>query len=391
MALQGSPATSPGELFWHNTELSISLSTGRSDCCKHLEKELQSYKSEVNSLQFALSACKEEIKLLQHQMSSEESTFLEEISQKDAQISYLGAELDHKTQLVAHLTKQLHQMKIEFTQVLEASSVTQSVAIPTTSDYDCSLAQREHPTTGQIRRRVRRATASALPHDPDKKSSEKAMARRSLPTPVHTPSSVSPRPPSTSPPQRLLHRASRVTHRDPQPASTPQDASLTPQSTTSLDPVQLHKRAPNDLLKQEGNLTANVCVLARSSPPVLPPIPTNSNFVAHQNSEASSFPSCRIPESHRQCPLHPTQHRHVILARSQGLNSAPSSVRVLARRRTRNLGQNHCEGCEGDSVKEGEVESGENRSKAEGILLVKEEPRHQKSQAWQELHQSGSD
>ena len=264
----------------------------------------------------------------------------------------------------------------------------QSVALPTASDCDSGLGQRvgsEHPkmgTTGQIRRRVRRATASALPHNPHKKSLE---TRRSLPTPVHTPPSVSPRPPSTSPPQRLLHRASRVAHRNPQHASAHQDAS--PQSTTSLDPVQLHKKAPDvtDLLKQEGNSATNVCVITRSSPPVLPPIPTISNFVAHQNSETSS---CRIPESHQQYPLHPTRHRHVILARSQGLNSAPSSVRVLAGRRARNLRQSHCEG---KSVKEGKVESGENRSKAEGILLVKEEPRHQKSQAWQELHQSGSD
>lgn len=382
-------------MIWYGTEHSL-LSlyhTGHSDCCKHLEKELQSYKSEVNILQSALSACKEEIKLLQHQLSSAESTFSEEISQRDAQISYLETELDHKAQLIAHLTKQLHQMKIEFTQVLEAGSVMQSVALPTAGDCDGGLTQRvgpEHPkmgTTGQIRRRVRRATASALPHDPDKKSSEKATTRRSLPTPVHTPPSVSPRPPSTSPPQRLLRRASRVTHRNPQHASAHQDVSLKPQSTTSLDPVQLHKKAPDvtDLLKQEGNLSTNVCVITRSLPPVLPPIPTNSNFVAHQNSETSS---CRIPESHQQYPLHPTQHRHVILARSQGLNSAPSSVRVLAGRRTRHLRQNHCEG---KSVREGEVESEESRSKAEGILLVKEEPHHQKSQAWQGLHQSGSD
>lgn len=374
---------------------------GRSDCCKRWEEELHSYKSEVNSLQSALSACKEEIKLLKHQLSDAESTFSEEVGQRNAQISCLGSELDHKAQLIAHLTKQLHQMKNEFTRVSEASSLMQSIAIPTVCDYNISVGQRvapEHPdvgTTGRIRRRVRRATASALPHNPEmhqisSKSHERMLVRRSLPTPTHThsPPSISPRPPSTSPPQRLFHRASRVAHRSARPSNAThlsQDESTAPRPTTSLhllDPVQLKKQAPDitDLLNHEGNSASNVRVITKTSPSVLPPIPTNSNSVVHQNPETTS--SGRTSESHLSYPLHHTRHRHVILARSQGLSSAPSSVRVLTGR-TGDLKDDQWQGAEREREEE--------RKATEGMLLVKEETHHQKSQAWQELHQSGSD
>ena len=66
-------------------------------------------------------------------------------------------------------------------------------------------------------------------------------------------------------------------------------------------------------------------------------------------------------------PARRSQHGPVILARSQGLSSVPR---------------------EG----EGDVGEGERKTAAAaGMLLVKEETHNQKNQAWQELHQSGSD
>ena len=394
---------------------------GHSDCCKCTEEELKSYQSKVNSLESAVSACNEEIKLLKHQILTAETTFSEEVGKRDTYISHLGSELEHKAQVIARLTKQLHQMKIEFTRVSEASAVMQSLASSTTADYNTSCSQRtgtEHPEVvvakGRIRRRVRRATASALPHDPvthhqnSSESREKTLTRRSLPTPVsysHTPPppppSVSPRPPSTSPPQRLLHRASRVTHKRPRPANEAsllqpsQNTAPVPRSTTSLhmlDPVQLQKQAPDvtDILKHEDNSASNVCIITKSSPPVLPPIPTNSNFVVHQTTETTS--SIRDPETrqHLAFPLHHSRHGHVILARSQGLRSAPSSVhKVLAGRAVGDLKEGQWN--QMASSRKEEVEEGGERNTTEGMLLVKEETHHEGNQAWQELHQSGSD
>ena len=365
----------------------------------------------MNSLESAVSACREEIKLLKHQFLIAETTFSEELGKRDAHISHLGSELEHKAQVIARLTKQLHQMKIEFTRVSEANAVMQSLAGSTTADYN--IGQRivtEHPdvvvAAGRIRRRVRRATASALPHDPVtqslSESREKMLTRRSLPAPAtysHTPPppSISPRPPSSSPPQRLLQRASKVTHKRSRAANeaTPLQSSqnMSPASTTTslhmLDPVQLQKQAPDitDLLKHEATSATNVCVITKSSPPVLPPIPANSNFVVHQASEATA--SSRDPEC-LAFPLHRSRQGHVILARSQGLRSAPTSAQLLDGRTVGDLKEGGQEGQWRMASTRGEGEGGE-RNTAEGMLLVKEEAHHERSQAWQELHQSGSD
>ena len=349
----------------------------------------------MNSLQSALSASKEEILLLRHQLLSIERTLSEEIGLRDAQISRLGATLDQKARLIAHFTKQLHQMKIEFTRLSEASSLMQSLTNPTTA-ADCSGQQKTIPEQqGRIRRRVRRATASALPHNPDPQNSpklrEKTPTRRSLPTPnTHTPSpppprSLTPYPPSTSPPLRLLHRANRASCRSAQHAAektTHQNPQRPRTNLHHLDPVQLQKQAPPDVLRHEGNTsTPNICAIAKSSPPILPPIPTSTDLVAHyRNSEP--------PKTQQQCAaysIHPTEHSHVILARSQQLNSASSNVRMLT---SRGAGETRREG----RRKKQASRQGE-RGAAEGgtVLLVKEDTHHQKNQAWQELHQSGSD
>lgn len=338
---------------------------------------------EVLSLQSALSASTEEIKLLKQQIKEIESTFSEEINKRDARIYYLESELDRKSQEVARLVKQLHQMKVELTRVSDVPSVMQQAAL---TDHSYQLRQRKGSDvagTGRISRRVRRATASAVSHDSHSfhDSREKQLTRRSLPTPTLAPSpSISPRPPSTSPPHTMVRRASGVTHKRTRPVNTANAVPQKTSSTTTLDPVQKYKQAPS--VTNFLNRAQSVHVVTRPSPPVLPPIATNSVTEAASTATSSGVNDCVL------YPPYPARHsyqRHVILARSQGLSSAPSGVRVLTGRLERNrTGEEEWEGRQGE-------EEGGGREAAEGTLLIKEEAHHRKSQAWQELHQSGSD
>lgn len=345
---------------------------------------------EMLSLQSALSASTEKMKLLKHQRKEAESTFSEEINKRDAQIYHLESELDRKSQEVARLVKQLHQMKIELTRISDASSVVQHVVLPTSTDHSYQLGQRKRSDvagTCRISRRVRRATASAVTHDSDSfrdsREKQSVLTRRSLPTPTLTPSpsiSPSPRPPSTSPPHTVVRRASGVTHKRSRPVNTTHTVPQKTSSTTTLDPVQKYKQAAPSVADFL-NRAQSVHVVTRPSPPVLPPIATNSVTEAAPTGTSNGVSDCVL------YPPHPARHgcqRHVILARSQGLSSAPSGVRVLTGRLERERGRE--EEWEGG---QGEGEGG-GREAAEGTLLIKEEA-HQKSQAWQELHQSGSD
>ena len=266
---------------------------------------------------------------------SVESNLSEEVAERDAQIGHLSAEVERRARIIAHLTKQLHQMRMEFTRFLEDASRMQSVTVAPGPDHSGSqrTATVEPPATavGQIRRRTRRATSSAIPHNPDIHQ-EKTVLRRSLPTPVtHHPSptppslSASPRPPSTSPPPRSRQRSGRVLRRPSQTATTTPDRS--PQSlqrpSTNLDPVRIQKPPPDitDILRNSSvNSTPN---LSKAVAPILPPIPANPSLLARQRN-----PDTRLSEK---------------------------------------------------------------EEKRERRLLVKEELPHGKNQAWQELHQSGSD
>ena len=423
---------------------------------RHTE-ELQSAKMEVFSLQSALSMSSEEIRVFTQQLKEVEATMAEEIENRDSQIRHLESHLDEKSQTIACLVKQLHQMKVELAQISETSpsmaSTTACAAIrPTANGYQ-QLEKKEPepppdlPGAGKIIHRIRRcATSPAVTCNPDSSVAEKecnittrqylptpiptplpttsfrppstskysppaptlssvplvsprppSILRRSLPTPTLTsPPPISPRPPSTSPPQRLIRRASGVIQKRTRPAASSHHAGLDRASSTTalypLDPVQRHKQAPPipDFLQQDSSFKID----ARPPPPVLPPIATNlpttgthpppvATNEGRVTGTAFSELGIPCPPSHYQV-CHGRQ-RHIFLARSQGLNSAPSGVRVLAGRLERGRREEEGE-WKGRQGKQGggEIEA------VEGTLLVVEEPRHHKSQAWQELHQKGS-
>lgn len=277
----------------------------------------------MNTLQTTITTCKEEIKFLKHKLMSVEANLTEEVTERDAQIGRLGVEVERRARIIVHLTKQLHQMRSEYAQLTEKVLHMQKTLSPETSILQRAV---EPPATavGRIRRRSRRATSSALPQDSHQDTHhEKAVQRRSLPTPPHHLSSspaVFPRPPSTSPPPYLRERVHRLTQRAGLIVATSPGSSPPSQrsSTVNLGPVHRQKPSPDFLKNTSTSSTPN---LAQPEGPILPPIPPNPSLLA-----------CR---------------------------TGPKSS------------------------------SGDKREKRR--LLVKEELTHGKSQAWQELHQSGSD
>ena len=210
--------------------------------------------------------------------------------------------------------------------------------------------------------------------------------------------------------------------------------SSTSLSTTSvsnegkvLDPVQVYRQGvvPQELRellqsRESGDLGEQLQQLLISKPAPLPPIisdddsdqttPTQSeifhydpaittidpnNFTVFHPSDPSSsrFKGHHHPHAHHPVGIR-QHHRHFILAKAQGLSSAPSTVRLLRysppMQQKQDLMMREEVGGAGESgllveSKEGVIEDGE-RGTAEGTLLVKETI-DRKDSALQELHQ----
>lgn len=200
-----------------------------------------------------------------------------------------------------------------------------------------------------------------------------------------------------------------------------------------LDPVQPHRQGTvpqelRELLKsrENGNLGEQLLI---SKPPPLPPIvstdddnsdqttPTQSEvFHGHYSDPATMtvdpnnlttvhpsdpLSSSRVKGHHHYHPGGIRQHhRHFILAKAQGLSSAPSTVRLLrysppAQQKQdlmmREVQELEVGGAGGsgllmESTERGVIDEGEERGTAEGTLLVKETI-DRKDSGLQELHQ----
>jgi hypothetical protein len=210
------------------------------------------------------------------------------------------------------------------------------------------------------------------------------------------------------------------------------DASL---STTSigniegkvLDPVLPHRQGvvPQELREllqsreSGGDLDEKLQQLLISKPPPLPPIvsddetqsevlhhfdPTAAMTIDRPNNLTTVHPSDPVSSSrvkgHHPHAYHPAgirqHHRHFILAKAQGLSSAPSTVRLLRYSPPTQQGQDlimreEVGGAGGSGLlvqesEEGVVDEIEERGTAEGTLLVKETI-DRKDSALQELHQ----
>ena len=196
-----------------------------------------------------------------------------------------------------------------------------------------------------------------------------------------------------------------------------------------LDPVQVYRQGvmPQELRellqsRESGDLGEQLQQLLISKPAPLPPIISDNdsdqttpmqseifhydpatmtvdpnNFTVVHPSDPSS--SSRFKDHHcHPHAHHPAgirqHHRHFILAKAQGLSSAPSTVRLLrysppTQQKQDLMMREDVRGADGSGLlvesKEGVIEDGE-RGTAEGTLLIKETINH-KDSALQELHQ----
>lgn len=357
--------------------------------CRHLEEELKLSKAEILGLRAALSSCNEEINLLKLQTEELQHKFEKESEIKDAQIHQQGSEVEEKSNTIAHLTQQLHQTQLRLKATVEDSGAQDTVCT-------CGIVRMPNR-----RRRVRRTTSSPTPQDISSLTDD-YQPRQHTPFTPKPPSS--PRPPSSSSSSPHIANTHPLTCRarssarrqsfSPETVSTEAHVPRPPSTSTSslptmrlsttdprstLEPVytQKHSEIPPDiseiLLHQE---KGDIQVVARPPPSVLPPIrsetvmpsPPFMSSACSTESKSFSEPSSRLQYRHR--------HRRIFLAESQGLSSAPSTMRVL-HYNTR-------------GTKRGEGGGPDPSEAAEGTLLVKEAV-NRKDPAWWELHQHRAD
>lgn len=178
------------------------------------------------------------------------------------------------------------------------------------------------------------------------------------------------------------------------PSDTYADPTTVPAQQLKLGPVQSRKRSnpPPDVASILQNQGKETQVIGKPPPPVLPPIrldeisqplpPSQSDPNLSQKGSTlegedgtTLAHDCTIIVGTR---VHlPQGHRHIILAKSPGgVGSSPSTLRVMQYGGAAAVGEDPLQG------------AGEET--AEGTLMVKENV-SRKDQAWQELHQHGSD
>lgn len=157
-----------------------------------------------------------------------------------------------------------------------------------------------------------------------------------------------------------------------------------------LDPVQIHRQGvmPDELreLLQSRGAEGGVHIQQQMIPPRPAPLPPIANSgegttTAHELSSSSS----RL-RGHPHIPSR--QHRHFILAKAQGLSSAPSTVRVLHYSPPKQQQDHNIEevGVASGLLEPGEIKDNERGVAMEGTLLVKETMIDRNDSALQELH-----
>ena len=407
-----------------------------------MEESLTNSKAEILKFRSALSKCEDKVNLLDHQLEDVTTKFSEEVRLRDESLTNQSSELESKANTIAMLTQQLYNTKIRLRNEIQAKTaltashatsntmcvcphchVHRKQAIVTGSTGDVHYVIHEagggvveqvpSPSTvtrsriSRIQRRHFRNSSSpaaqevgSLYDSEGQNMPNKTGTHQRLPTPPLTP-----RPPSTTSqaPPTMIRRASKtVRKQSPSPRSSKGHIevgggsskivshvpSLTEIDTSNdggggvescsaasisnekkiLDPVQTHRQGVmpdelRELLQSRGSESGGMQIIS-SKPAPLPPIAgedTASRLKGH-------------PPPH--------QHRHFILAKAQGLSSAPSTVRVLRYPPPSRQGE------EGVATR-GLLEPGEikddNRVTMEGTLLVKETTDRNDS-TLQELH-----
>ncbi len=326
-----------------------------------------SSKSELLRLSSSLGSAKDTNALLQHQLKETEAKYTLDIGSKDEAIQSLTVDLERKSNALALVTQQYHQLRARFHQELD--SLAQSNVCPqchhhsdvgdTSADNSelqrtqyqfhglrlapnpphSGISRRPAPATIQ-RRNFRRTTSSPAPCNVSNISNtESSGSTQCLPTPPISPKPLSY---SSSPPQ--LRRASRPQRRPRQAESATGDyTKKTVKSQYTSDSPEQRSRVSTPLepiKRQKGGIASSEIkdiiqssrtsehIIVKQPPPVLPPIESN-----HKQDATSSQDFARSSSSFQATP--PTgarkQHRRFLLSKAQGLSSAPPvrPMRVL--------------------------------------------------------------
>ena len=352
-----------------------------------------------------LSAATDNNALLRHQLKEMEAKYTSDLYSKDEALQTLNTDLERKSNTIALITQQYHQLRARFHQEIESlPPCTQchyhhdSEETDATSDTDevqrtqyqfrglrltpnpppVGISRRPPATTQ--RRDFRRTNSSPVPFEVSSMTSiESSGTARALPTPPISPKPLSY---SSSPPQ--LRRASKPLRRQQQGRSATSLSRHSKQpvrtqyrnDSTSLDPV---RRQNSEIIRSEisdiiQSSKRQDHVSVKQPPPVLPPIESNEEIdpMSNQafvlsNSSLQSTP----PTTTRK------QHRHFVLSKAQGLRSAPvRPMRVLCYNQARL-----------DTAIEVAKEEKVIPDGVEGVLVVNKT----EDSTWTELHQQGTD
>ncbi len=369
--------------------------------CQQLEEELVSSKSEILRLSSALSSATDNNALLQHQLREMEAKYTSDLYSKDEALQTLNTDLERKSNTVALITQQYHQLRARFHQEIESHPpCTQchhqgSEETDAISDTDEAQRTQYHqlrglrltpnpppmgisrrpPATTQ-RRNFRRTNSSPAPFEVSSMTSiESSGTTRALPTPPISPKPLSY---SSSPPDQL-RRASKPLRRQQQGRSATSLSGHSKQPVKTLyrsdnTPLDPFRRQASEIVRSEisdiiESSKRQDHVSVKQPPPVLPPIELNeqidsvsSQAIALSSSDLQSTP----PTTTRK------QHRHFILSKAQGLSSAPvRPMRVLCYNQARL-----------DTAIEVAKEEKVIPDGVEGVLLVNKT----KDNQWTELH-----
>lgn len=360
------------------------------------QEELTSLRDEVSFLRSQLIASEEKNSLLEHQLHLLKNKLTNAKRDKNDSVNALNLELEEKSSSIAYLVTQLHQAK--------------RMLYKSFDNQDDSNKPRftPHPP-------------SQPPHRPR--------------PPSQPP--LTPHPPSQPPPQRRLtqdsttqYQTGQIVRRMRRTSSSPsghrrisavfQVKSSFPSQSPSLSGSALHKQS-----KESGQTSPSLSPVwvnqLQPTPPPYPPVehlrhvtktthsdtrssisqhekivlpPILSTTAHHQDNGISSQHRLTRDEPITTEPIKPgltprtgTSHRRLILAKSQGLSSAPTSLRRYHYPTTRTLERNTEEFQEDlKRTAEDEEDTEDDMEMAEGMLVVKQGLGAQSSR--RQLHQS---
>lgn len=284
-----------------------------------LEEELI---SEIAKLQSSLSKEQESCALLHHQVEHLLTKHSEEISARDDVISQLNTELDAKASVIALVTQQLCQVRAKLKQEVETRSKK-----PIACVCPHCFVHRKSSTEGKL--------------SPLQEYSSNTGNRMELPNATLVPSPPSATPPHPPPPMASRHRiikrraSTPIRRQSPSPRNSLINLSLDSSKDITLRPPRANKDPSilssdfQEFLSLKDGVAKPV---RRERHPVLPPIPSPlqdekaaGNLVIHSH---TSYPGNQQISGASNASSSNARHR-LILAKSKGLSSAPSTLRVL--------------------------------------------------------------